>query len=162
MMQHTRYAPTGIFLGGFLLLALFHASACWAGNNEMVQKNVVELDAVNKEALGQIKDIPAQGKVKLKAHVSGTKGKHAIKIIEKKIVSQPVEPQKNTPAPAGIATPKAITTASVQINSPASGIIEENIDFKPDSSKKNDSAGEIIEKNIDFKPEKIPLGAATK
>ena len=72
MMQHTRYAPTGIFSGGFLLLALFHASACWAGNNEMVEKNVVELDAVNKEALGQIKDIPAQGKVKLKAHVSGT------------------------------------------------------------------------------------------
>lgn len=53
-----------------------------AGNLEMVEKNVEELEAVNKKALGQIPQLPRDGRIDLKAYVRAEGGKSRIQIDE--------------------------------------------------------------------------------
>jgi hypothetical protein len=55
--------------------------AC-AGNLEMVEKNVEELESLNKEALGQIPQLPRDGRIDLKAYVTAEGGKSRVRIDE--------------------------------------------------------------------------------
>lgn len=73
-------------------------SPAWAGNSEMVNKSIEELDTLNKEAVSQIEELPARGKVELKAKVSTRGGKRVVKIIDKKIQTPPEEPREIEPA----------------------------------------------------------------
>lgn len=104
-------APLKVSFYGLLLFLVLLAPACWAGNNEMVNKKVEELDKINKEALSQINDIPSQGKIDFKANVSVRDGKQLIEIIEKNIALRP---------------------EGTKTNEPAGGIIERDIDLIPE------------------------------
>jgi len=75
----------------FLLIAL-SAGIVYGGNKEMVEKNIVELDKLNKEAVGKIPDLPSDGEVHLKANISTKDGKKEIEIIELQVV--PAAPAK--------------------------------------------------------------------
>ena len=51
-------------------------SFSWAGNKEIVEEQIEELDDLNKEVVEQIPDIPENGKIKLKSrrHSEGGNG----------------------------------------------------------------------------------------
>ncbi len=71
----------------FILLAVFVAGSytfSWAGNKQMVEKTVEELDELNKEAVQQIPDLPKDGKVDMKARVTYEKKKPVFDIYYKK------------------------------------------------------------------------------
>lgn len=55
-----------LFLGGLL----YCSSLPMAGNKEMVEKSVEELDELNKQAVRQIPDLPVKGQVNIKADVT--------------------------------------------------------------------------------------------
>jgi hypothetical protein len=69
----------------FLVLMVAAAAAvspACAGNLEMVEKNVEELETVNREALRQIPRLPRDGRIELKAYVTVEEGKSRIRIDE--------------------------------------------------------------------------------
>lgn len=71
----------------FILLAVFMSGSytfSWAGNKQMVEKTVEELDELNKEAVQQIPDLPENGKVDIKARVTYEKKKPVFNIYYKK------------------------------------------------------------------------------
>lgn len=71
----------------FILLAVFMAGSytfSWAGNKQMVEKTVEELDDLNKQAVQQIPDLPENGTVDIKARVTYEKEKPVFDIYYKK------------------------------------------------------------------------------
>lgn len=71
----------------FILLAVFIAGSytfSWAGNKQMVEKTVEELDDLNKQAVQQIPDLPKDGTVDMKARVTYEKKKPVFDIYYKK------------------------------------------------------------------------------
>lgn len=59
-----------------------------AGNKQMVEKNVEELDELNKQAVEQIPDLPASGKVKMKTDVTYEKDSPVFDIRYKEITGE--------------------------------------------------------------------------
>lgn len=97
-----------------VLGSLLIAGVCQAGNREMVEQRVQELDDLNKQAVGQIKELPSHGQVDLKAHVILQNGTPSIEILEKQVTEnatvkhEPIgfKAGNLTPPPAGEATSK--------------------------------------------------------
>jgi hypothetical protein len=63
-------------------LLLMQPAAGSCGNLEMVEKNVAELDSINREAVSQIEGLPRNGTVDLKAYVTGEGSQRRIAIDE--------------------------------------------------------------------------------
>jgi hypothetical protein len=57
----------GIFFTSILGMLLVSCSLGIAGNSEMIEERVEELDRMNKKALEQIPDLPRDGKISLEA-----------------------------------------------------------------------------------------------
>lgn len=79
-MRLERLICAGIFLGTLLFPALN-----WAGNKEHVEKQVKELDNMNKEIVGGFSNIPQDGIIKYKGIVTESSNGPRVKIIEKQI-----------------------------------------------------------------------------
>lgn len=62
-----------------------------AGNREMIEDTVQELDELNKQAVSQIPDLPKDGKVYMKANVTYDKEGSPIFDIYYKEISSPVK-----------------------------------------------------------------------
>lgn len=60
----------------------------FAGNLEMVEESVKELDELNKKAVQQIPDLPETGTVDLKANVFYKDGSPVLDVYEKTITSE--------------------------------------------------------------------------
>ena len=50
------------------MLAL--ATSAWAGNRDMIERRVKELDRLNREAVQQVPDLPRNGQVHLRAKIT--------------------------------------------------------------------------------------------
>ncbi len=79
------------------------ASSAYGGNREMVEKEIKELDELNKQAVQQLPDIPQNGTIDLKAKVIQQDGKPKIDVIEhrvspKKTKMAPLDKKKHLPA----------------------------------------------------------------
>jgi len=97
-----------------VLGSILVAGVCQAGNKEMIEQRVQELDDLNKQAVGQIENLPSHGQVDLKAHVILQGGTPNIEILEKKVTEkktvkdEPIDFKAGnvTLPPAGEATSK--------------------------------------------------------
>ena len=77
-------------------------SVALAGNKEMVEKSVNELDSLNREVMQQIPELPRDGHIRVKAGITQTGIKRKIDIIYKEITPLDSVDQKETrPAVAG-------------------------------------------------------------
>ncbi|MCK5232587.1 MAG: hypothetical protein KAR13_20095, partial [Desulfobulbaceae bacterium] len=56
------------------------------GNKEMVEKNVRELDTLNREVIQQIPELPSDGHVRVKARITQTGVKREIDILHTEII----------------------------------------------------------------------------
>lgn len=74
-----------------VVICICFASSIWAGNKAMVEQNTKELDEINKQAVGQISDLPKNGTVKIKANAKYKEGVIQFDVYEKKIVSDTEE-----------------------------------------------------------------------
>jgi hypothetical protein len=75
---------SSLIVGG----VLYCYSVPLAGNKEMVEQNVQELDELNKQAVKQIPDLPRSGKVKMKADVTYEKDSPVFDIRYKEITGE--------------------------------------------------------------------------
>ncbi|MBU1182883.1 MAG: hypothetical protein ABIJ52_08930 [Pseudomonadota bacterium] len=57
------------------LLLIFPVSSSTAGNREMVEDRTQEMDDLNKQMVGQIPDLPKNGKIDAKARVTNEGGR---------------------------------------------------------------------------------------
>lgn len=76
---------TGRIFLSFIMLQCSFALCClpaFAGNKEMVEKRVQELDTLNKQVVQTIPELPKDGEIFLKARVRQT-GAQQIEIMEK-------------------------------------------------------------------------------
>ncbi len=71
------------------MVMIFPPGLSLAGNGPMVEKNIGELDRINKQAVGQIPDLPENGAVDLKANVKMEGDKANVKILEKSVHTGP-------------------------------------------------------------------------
>ena len=76
-----------LILGG----VLYCNSLSRAGNKQMVEQNVAELDELNKQAVRQIPDLPESGQVKIKADVTYEKESPVFDIRYKEITGEKEE-----------------------------------------------------------------------
>lgn len=96
------FAVAGVFFFGSVF-------AVMAGNEEMVEDAVQELDKLNKQAVNQLPELPKDGKIDLKAGVTYENGSPIFDIFEQHTISEkseiihldqgysiPSEPQKRT------------------------------------------------------------------
>ena len=67
----------------------------WAGNKEIIEKRIVELDNLNKQAVRQIPNLPKSGRVRLKANVIPELDGVRFKVIKQDIQKRTV---MNTPS----------------------------------------------------------------
>ena len=84
-----RVISAGIFLGLLLFPALN-----WAGNKKYVEKQVENLDNLNKKIIGDFSDIPKNSTIKYKAIVTESSNGPRVKIIEKQIEMTPTPKSK--------------------------------------------------------------------
>ncbi len=63
----------------------FVCSLSWAGNEEIIEERIEELDTLNKEVMDQVPDIPENGKINLKATVIQKDGTVDLSILQKEI-----------------------------------------------------------------------------
>lgn len=95
------------------------------GNKKMVEKSVREMDLLNRDVVYRIQDIPANGRIHVKAKINYSGGKRQISIQEKKII--PIQ------ADSGIKTGSTTTKEREEIFPARSGkpieIKEEEINF---------------------------------
>ncbi len=84
-------------------LSLFMSvSVALAGNKEMVEKTVSELDSLNREVVQQIPELPRDGHIRIKAGITQTGIKREINITYKEITPlDGVDQIKTGPATAG-------------------------------------------------------------
>lgn len=95
-MKHNPNVPIYLlFLGAIALVVI---TPVWAGNSEMVTKSVEELEAINREAVAQVEDLPRHGKVGLKAKVSTRAGKRVVKVLDQKVQAKAAAPRPLEPA----------------------------------------------------------------
>jgi hypothetical protein len=73
---------------GFVILALT-GRVVLAGNEPMIERNIQELDQINRQAVGGIEGLPKNGTVELKANVKMDGDKAVVEIVEKKIEPGP-------------------------------------------------------------------------
>ena len=57
-----------------LTVMWFDLSIVWAGNERMIEKEVQELDRMNKQAIQEIPDLPKDGHIELKARAVPRRG----------------------------------------------------------------------------------------
>jgi hypothetical protein len=74
-----------------VLICICFASSIWAGNKAMVEQNTKELDEINKQAVGQLSDLPKNGTVKIKANAKYKEGVIQFDVYDKKIISDTEE-----------------------------------------------------------------------
>lgn len=79
--------PMFLLLAAGSMLGMFGYAAV-AGNLEMVEENVKELDELNKEVVRQIPDLPESGTVDLKAKVFFQDGSPLLGAYEKTITTE--------------------------------------------------------------------------
>ena len=95
------------------------------GNKKMVEKSVREMDLLNRDVVYRIQDIPANGRIHVKAKINYSGGKRQISIQGKKII--PIQ------AGSGIKTGSTTTKEREEIFPARSGkpieIKEEEINF---------------------------------
>ena len=85
----------GVSLFVFLSVAL-------AGNKEMVEKSVTDLDSLNREVVQQIPELPRDGHIRIKAGITQTGIKREVDITYKEITPlDNVDQMKTGPAAAG-------------------------------------------------------------
>lgn len=71
----------------FSLLFLFLTSPLHAaGNKEMVEKEVQELDRLNKRIVEKLPEMPKNGVIDLKARVYEKNGEYEVEILEEKVL----------------------------------------------------------------------------
>jgi len=58
------------FIGLAAVIIAMTISSAWAGNRHMIEKRVQELDRLNKMAVSSLPELPANGTVEIRAHVS--------------------------------------------------------------------------------------------
>jgi hypothetical protein len=93
-----------------VVLLLWHPLQAGCGNLEMVEKNVAELETVNRDAVKQIGGLPRDGTVDLKAYVTEEGNKKSIRIVEKKIVikgAAGLSGKESAPAGVNVSAPVA-------------------------------------------------------
>ena len=63
--------------------------ATWslAGNKKMVEKEVAELDATNKQVISELPDLPVNGQVNVKARFHGERGDNEVEILQSDIIA---------------------------------------------------------------------------
>ena len=77
---------TVYFVPVFLFVSFFSIS--FAGNKEMVDERIKEMDDVNKQMVKQIPGLPMNGKVDAKAKVSSESGKIIFEVYQVKSVAK--------------------------------------------------------------------------
>ena len=75
-----------LFLPGIFLVCLNALSL--AGNKQIVEETVQEMDELNKQAVQQIPDIPEKGRVDIKANITYEREKPVFDIYYKKITTE--------------------------------------------------------------------------
>jgi len=60
-------------------------SLSWAGNEEIIKERIQELDAMNKDVIEQVPDIPEDGEIRLKGDIIKNEGSIDISILQKEI-----------------------------------------------------------------------------
>lgn len=79
-----------------LLLSAVLTLPASAGNKEMVEKSVRELDKLNQEAILEIPDLPKDGTVNYKAVVTEEQGQRKYDFIYKEIIPRQSKTPKTT------------------------------------------------------------------
>ncbi len=74
-----------IFAIKVIFILTIVCSLSWAGNEEIIEERIEELDSLNKEAIEQVPDIPENGKINLKATVIQKDGTVDLTILQKEI-----------------------------------------------------------------------------
>lgn len=86
-MSKTSVESMVVLGAGLVFVGIF--SSAFAGNRQMVEKNVETLDKINKEAVKQLPDIPKDGNIELEAQ--GTQYDDRIKIKVKRYRIAPIQ-----------------------------------------------------------------------
>ena len=73
-----------VFLIAFFLMTT-GLPVAHSGNKKMIEKQVRELDILSGEVLKEIPDLPADGKIRVKAKITYPKGNKRIDILESEI-----------------------------------------------------------------------------
>ena len=68
-----------------VLISTGFVSLAWAGNKAMVEQRTKELDEINKQAVGQLSDLPKDGTVEIKAKASYSEGTLQFDVYDKKV-----------------------------------------------------------------------------
>jgi len=74
------------FVAWLALLICLPTAWTFAGNKKMVEKEVAELDAANKQVLSELPELPANGQVKVKARFHGERGGNEVEILQSNII----------------------------------------------------------------------------
>lgn len=122
-----------LFIIKYLFVSVTLCTLLWAGNEEIVEERVQELDELNKEIIEQLPDVPEDGKIKLKAGVIQKDGEVDFTIIQKEIDA--VE-TKNSTIKFGRYEQKAVEKEEVDINLEKHESINEE-DSRSDNSEQN-------------------------
>ena len=69
----------------FILDLVVTSHLSWAGNEEIVEERIEELDSLNKDVIAQVSDIPEEGKINLKAGIIQKEGMVDFTILQKEI-----------------------------------------------------------------------------
>jgi len=88
MVINMRYSRRGICLLSFYLLIVSFISTSYAGNKDMVDERIQEMDDLNKQMVKQIPGLPRDGKVDAKAKVSSESGKINFEVYQVKSVAK--------------------------------------------------------------------------
>jgi len=85
MVVNISYSRRGICLLSVCLIACFF-SPSYAGNKDMVDERIQEMDDLNKQMVKQIPGLPKDGQVDAKAKVSSESGKMNFEVYQVKSV----------------------------------------------------------------------------
>ena len=99
VMNKSILLPLALTAGVSLFVSV---SVALAGNKEMVEKSVSELDSLNREVIQQIPELPRDGHIRIKAGITQTGIKRGINITYKEITPlDSVDQMKTRPAATG-------------------------------------------------------------
>lgn len=87
MVKNMFYSRIGICILSACFLVFFF-STIYAGNKEMVEERIQEMDDVNKQMVKQIPGLPKDGKIDAKAKVTSESGKIDFEIYQVKSVTK--------------------------------------------------------------------------
>ena len=129
MNRKTNTAVSVAFLIVFLCSTPV-VSSVWAGNKAMVEQRTKELDEENKQAVGQISDLPKDGLIKIKANASYKEGKIQFDVYDKQITDDSDTAQ----ASSSTVKSKSVKEETIQINNTQDTI---NVEKQGNDSKDN-------------------------